>query len=348
MEKDPENNVGQVEAGVSLATGNMDDRVSTNKSLGDYFGRDTISLDKAYLKWTYKPTYPKWGRFPQVTAIAGRFSNPWFSSNLIWDRDLNFEGISLKIDSDTLMENPLKGFFTVGAFPLQEVERYEKDKWLYGGQIGIAYDQSMGLSAKLGIAYYDFKRTTGKFFNDPSGSYTNYTEPLFRQVGNALFDINTDPYEETYALAADYKLFSITAELDYDYWFPYHIIFKADYVKNVGFDVEEVAGRMSLDTYPEETQGYQLALIVGYPEPSMFAEWNASLTYRYLGADAVIDAFTDSDFHLGGTNSKGWILSGEFGLSDMFFISGRWMSTDEIRAVPISVDTFMLDLNANF
>ena len=348
MEKDPENNMGQVKMGVRLATGNIDDPVSTNDTLADYFNNDSVVFERAFVQWTYKPTYEKWGHIPRVTATAGRFANPWFFTNLVWDRDVNFEGMAVRFDSDTLLENPLKAFLTAGAFPLQEINRFERDKWLYAGQIGVSYDRAMGLSAKLGIAYYDYQNITGRFFNDPSGSFTNQTEPLFRQVGNALFDINTDPNHETYALAGEYRLFNITARLDYDYWFPYHVILDMDYVKNVGFNAQDVAAKMGLDSYPDETQGYQIGLTVGYPVPRGFGEWNVSLFYKYLGADAVLDAFTDSDFHLGGTNAEGWILSGQYGLSERIFLSLRWLSSNEIRAVPISIDRLLLDLNVNF
>ncbi|MGD9161303.1 MAG: putative porin [Desulfobacteraceae bacterium] len=348
MPKNPEMNVGKVEVGARIATGNTNDPVSTNDTLGDYLNKDTIVLDRAYIKWTYKPDYPKFGKFPQVTAVGGKFANPFFSTNLLWDSDLNFEGIAVKLENDTLMENPLKYYLTIGAFPLQEIELYEKDKWLYSAQFGINYERSMGLSARTAVSYYNYRRTRGEFFNDPSGSFSNDTDPVFRQIGNALMDINTDPDHETYALAGEYRLINFTTELDYDYWFPKHIILKADYVKNIGFDASEVAGLMNLDSYPEETEGYQFSLLFGYPTPRGFGEWNASLSYKYLEGDAVLDAFTDSDFHLGGTNAKGWILKWQYGLWDNIWLTGRWISTDEIRSVPITIDKFFLDLNARF
>jgi len=348
MKKGAEINMGEIKMGARLASGNTDDPVSTNETMGDYFNKDKITLDKVYLKWSYKPDSLIWGRAPSVTVNIGKFSNPWFSTELVWDNDINFEGLAMTIESDTLLEHLLKGFLTAGAFPLQELELYQKDKWLFAGQIGLKYEQPLGLSGKLAAAYYDFKGTSGAFFDDASGTYTNNSEPVFRQVGNALFDINTNSSYETWALAADYKLLNITAEFDYTRWFPFHIIFNADYVRNIGFDREEVSKRMNYSEYPEEIKGYQLGLTVGYPTPRDFGEWNSSLSYKHLGADAVMDAFTDSDFWLGGTNAKGWILGGQFGLSERFWLTGRWMSTDEILGVPISIDRFMFDLNARF
>lgn len=349
MKKDPELNVGKVEVGARVATGNTDDPVSTNDTLGDYFSYDSVIFDKAYVKWTYKPDYPKFGKlFPQVTALGGRFTNPFFSTDLVWDHDVNLEGLALKIDSDTLMENPLKFYLTVGAFPLQEIELYEKDKWLYAAQFGINYERTMGLSARSAISYYNYKNTRGQFFNDPSGSFSNDTDPLFRQIGNILMDINTDPDHETWALAGDYRLINITAELDYDFWFPNHIILRSDYVKNIGFDSDKVAQFIGWDTYPEEIEGYQFTLLYGYPTPRGFGEWNASISYKYLEGDATLDAFADSDFHFGGTNAKGWILKWEYGISDNMWFSGRWVSSDEIRGTPIAIDKFFLDFNARF
>ncbi|MBN1906192.1 MAG: putative porin [Deltaproteobacteria bacterium] len=348
MKKNPDMNVGKVDAGARIATGSTNDPVSTNDTLGDYLNKDSIVLDNAYLKWTYKPDYPKFGRFPQVTAWGGRFANPFYSTDMVWDSDVNFEGLAVKLESDTLLANPLKFFLTMGAFPLQELELYEKDKWLFAGQFVIKYEKSMSLSATTAISYYNYKRTRGEFFNDPSGSVSFGTEPLFRQIGNAMIDINTDPNNETYALAGEYRLLNISTELDYDYWFPKHIILKTDYVKNIGFDAKDVARMMNLTSYPEEIEGYQIGLLYGYPKPMGFAEWNTSLTYRYVEGDAVFDAFTDSDFHLSGANAKGWILQSQFGLSERLWLSIRWISSDEVRSVPIAIDKFFIDLNARF
>jgi len=62
----------------------------------------------------------------------------------------------------------------------------------------------------------------------------------------------------------------------------------------------------------------------------------------------VLDAFADSDFHLGGTDAKGWILGGSYGLADNTWLRARWLSTDEIDGAPLSIDTVQVDLNSKF
>ncbi len=340
-------NVGKVEVGAGIATGNEKDPVSTNDTFGDYFNKDGIVLDLAYLKWTYKPTMPIWDKVPQVTLAGGRMPNPFFSTDLVWDPDLRLEGFALGFKTDTLDSNPWKGFLTAGVFPLQEEEFSQDDKWLYAGQIGMEYKQAMGLSGKLGLALYDYKNMVGKA-NDPfRPNVLDFTAPQFQQKGNTLFDIDPTAGIKT-ALASDFKLLNLTGMLDYDYWFPIHIILTGDYVRNLGFDKDEVSRLTGNPDVMEETTGYQVGLTVGYPETLSYGEWNLSLFYKYLEADAVLDAFTDSDFHLGGTNAEGWILGGQLGIYKNVWLRMRWLSADEIEGPPLAIDVLQIDLNAKF
>ena len=76
--------------------------------------------------------------------------------------------------------------------------------------------------------------------------------------------------------------------------------------------------------------GWLANLSVGYKKPSKWGEWRAMAGYRYLQTDAVPDAFPDSDFHLGGTNSKGYTIGAALGLTDGVVFSGKWMSANEV------------------
>ena len=49
--------------GVRIATGNNDNPVSTNDTFGDAFTKDSIGLDRAFLKWSWQPIEEKMGRF---------------------------------------------------------------------------------------------------------------------------------------------------------------------------------------------------------------------------------------------------------------------------------------------
>jgi Putative porin len=349
-------NVGKVEAAVRLTTGNSSDPVSTNETLGDDFNKDGIVLDRYYLKWTYKPELPIWGRIPQISLSGGRMPNPWFSSDLVWDDDLNFEGFVLNLRTDTLDENGWYIFLTGGAFPLQELELNDEDKWLYGAQLGLAVKPFYGLNITLGAAYYDYRNITGTPDMVGLPGYTapnvpNQSSPLYQQKGNTLMFI--DEANSRTALAADYDIVDITTEIDMDYFFPVHVILGGTYATNVGFDQAAVNRRASANlstarVVDEETEAYQVGLKVGYPTIGDFGEWNVFYQYKYIEADAVLDAFNDSDFHLGGTNCKGWLAGLEFGLFHNVWLRSRWITSDEISGPQFAVDILQIDINARF
>ena len=81
-----------------------------------------------------------------------------------------------------------------------------------------------------------------------------------------------------------------------------------------------------------------------------FADWNCSLFYKRVEADAVLDAFTDSDFHGGGTDAKGWILGAQFGLYKNVWFSAKWRTADEILTEygQFAIDILQIDINAVF
>lgn len=54
------------------------------------------------------------------------------------------------------------------------------------------------------------------------------------------------------------------------------------------------------------------------------------------------------DFHLGGTNAKGYIAGAALGIAHNVNISARWLSSSEVSGPPYAVDVVLVDLNARF
>jgi hypothetical protein len=335
-----------ISANLRLATGGLTDPVSTNQTLGQNNNKYSFVLDRAFVKARSDEVLP-W-----LTVSAGRIPNPWFSSDLVWDDDLNFEGIALHIDPNVQTTRAWRPFATLGAFPLQEIEQSgtvkAKSKWLVGAQVGLEWVPSTKTRAKLGLAYYDYRNISGER-NEFGQVAFNGTAANTRQKGNTLFNIDNDGVTTTnlYALAADYQLLNLTGMVDLAVFNPVHVMLSGDYVKNIGFSRSKTLERSGIDLEPQ-TRGYMARLAVGMPDMLLKNDWQVSVAYRYLEADAVLDAFTDSDFHLGGTNNKGFILGAQYGLSKNTWLSARWLSSNEIRGLPLSVDVFQLYFNAKF
>jgi hypothetical protein len=128
----------------------------------------------------------------------------------------------------------------------------------------------------------------------------------------------------------------------------YTVALVADAVKNVGYNTAEVTANFGQYQAPR-VNGYQAEASFGTPGvTSGFGTWRGSIGYRYLQRDAVIDAFTDSDFHFGGTDATGYYLTGEMGLTKNVWMRLRYMSANAIDGPQLAIDTVQLDLNTQF
>ena len=344
--------------GIRITTGGLNDPISPNQTQEAASAKYTVGLDRAYVNAEVAP----W-----LNMVGGRFTNPFFSTDLMWDQDLAFDGAAASFTPK--LTDSWSAFATLGAFPLDEIERSDieesKSKWMYGSQAGIKWTSANLSTVKIGVALYDFDNVEGQT-NDPllvgSSAPFNSTVPAFRTKGNSFYDINNSGgANELFGLSSKFRNLNVTAQVDLATFNPVHIILTGDYVKNIGFDEKEIAKRTGLlsSFIPEkQTDAYQVKLTVGMPTTYKLHDWQAFAAYKRIEADAVLDAYTDSDFYLGGTNAKGWIVGASYGLGENTWLSARWFSADEIKPrgesvfgqelSPLSIDVLMLDLNAKF
>jgi len=349
--------------GVGLTTDGGDNPVSTNTTLDQSFNRHDFVLDRAYLRYDVRNLDDvNW-----LTLNCGRMPNPFLSTDLVWDNDLMFEGLAgtLKLDvsgSADLLEMGRRNktlFLTLGVFPLQEVELSSRDKWLYGAQLGYAWTSDSHSELQFGLSYYHFENVTGIENRDIADNNNDFSAPLFLQKGNALFDIRLADEEVLFALAAEYKEVDFTIQYDLAVFSPLHFYITADYVTNIAYDKQEIidrsrgvlfrsGGAEAGKGFDAQTQGYQLKFSVGWPLVTEKGIWRASMAYKHLERDAVLDAFTDSDFHLGGTDAEGFTAQFEYGLTNNTWLSLRMISSNAIDSAPLDVDIFQFDLMTKF
>jgi hypothetical protein len=201
---------------------------------------------------------------------------------------------------------------------------------------------------KLGLAYYDFQHVEGESNTIAAPNAADWTVPKFIQKGNQLFDINFGTGNPSkFALASKFKVANLTAALDLKQFDPYVVRLTGDFVKNLAYDEQEILRRTGL-LVPRRDKGYQAQIQFGAPEVLALHDWQVFLMYRYLEGDAVMDAFNDPDFHVGGTNAKGYTIGAKYGLGHGAWLRLRWMSADEIDGPPLGIDVLQLDLNAKF
>jgi hypothetical protein len=327
-----------------LSTGNTDNPVSRDQSLTNYERNLDVVLDEAYLRFR---TPRSWENH-YVNVLAGRMPNPWQHTELIWDPDLRFNGVAVQY----AWREPGRGargpFATLGLFPVEEVELSSDDKWLWAGQAGYEHAFSDTIKGSLAAAYYHYENVSGRR-NAPDSSLLDFTAPDWVQKGNTLFDVRNDTNADTnlFALAADYHLFDLTGTLTVALEPDFHLSLVADYVKNVGYDESEVLARTGV-VVPEESSGYRAEIRVGAPEIRARWDWRAFGGWTHLERDAVLDAFTDSDFHRGGTDAEGYFMGLDLGLTRNTWARLRYLSADEIDGPPLAIDILFLDLTTSF
>jgi hypothetical protein len=351
-----------VSTGIRISSGSTTGPTSTNQTLGQGFNKYSLVLDRAYI--AVSPT-------PSLTLTGGRIANPFMSTDLVWAEDLNFEGF---VASYRPQITPNFGaFVTAGWFPLRTDNPLQSTpRNLSGGQAGFNWKFTSNVDLKLASALYQYHAIEGTLesdtrFGPPAapdyGTRFDYPNGL-RQRGNTLFIVNaiadTALNPTFWGLASEFREFNLTGSLDIAAFGQNHILLTGDYVQNLAFNRARIAQRTGVAIADGKDSGYLGKILVGRPVMAKSGDWNISLTYRWLGSDAVLDAFTNSDFGLGGTNNKGYILGANYAFDKRAWVSVRWMTSDLIDSMApkvsgttvaptkLSTDLLQIDLNARF
>lgn len=376
--------------GIRIASGQSDSPVSENQTLGNPnnaqggdFSKYAIWLDRAYIAYT-PPVDPDLS----LTFKAGRFDNPFFSTNLIWADDLGFDGVVAL--GSYKMDDGLTPFLTAGAFPVENtafnyasstapVGFPSRDKYLFAVQAGSSYEFNDNYAGKFGVAEYLFTNMAGKLSapcivnNASDVCSTDQDRPSFAQNGNTYMELRniipttgaggndngTINQYQYFGLASGFSELAVTGELDINNFDPTDIWITGEYVHNFAFNANNIStkavnNRGAVSTsdpagaFVGGNNGVYLNANIGTKQLAQRWDWNAMLGYKYIESDSVVDALNDSDFGLGGTNLKGYIVGGNVAITKNVWVRLRYMSADSIAGPQYDVDVFQLDLNGKF
>lgn len=360
-------------AGIRIGTGSDNNPVSTTQTLGGGFGKKDIWLDQGYLTW--KPS-------DELTLTGGRIANPFYSTDMLYSNDLNFDGVAATFNH-ALSQN-WGVFGTVGAFPVEYTndtttsngtdKENSDNKWLYGAQIGANWALNSHNRLKGALAYYRFDDIEGQRSSpcEPwagaPGCDTDGTRVAFMQKGNSVFllrDITPNPLNPTttpqpqfVGLASEFNLLDLNMVWDADLPEDFKLRSQGNYIHNLGYDEGDMRKRSegqivnNLDSNGNIKSGanaWMVQFTLGNSlELKKQGDWNFFAGYKYIQPDALPDGFNDSSFHLGGTNAKGYFMGGNYGLAKNVFATGRWLSSEAVYGAPFDIDVLQLELNTRF
>lgn len=142
--------------GFALATGDVNDPISTNQTASEFYTRKPFNLDRAYLN--YNPH-----QFDNFTLSVGKFAYPFYRTELTWDKDLNPEGMAQTLAFHPTSAGPLRNLALVGfELPFSEAagvslhDRSVIQSAVYGGQVQTEWRLASWARLAAYTAYYDY------------------------------------------------------------------------------------------------------------------------------------------------------------------------------------------------
>jgi hypothetical protein len=180
-------------------------------------------------------------------------------------------------------------------------------------------------------------------------------------VPDALNNFGTTNQFQYFGLATPFRVWEYNLRLDLNFFEPYQISLLGDYAKNVAWDpaaIDAVAinnraannADGSVGPYAGGNVAWFMGVQFGKAVFEKAGDWNATVGYRHVESDAVVDGFNDSDFGspLTGTNLKGYTVGASIALSPRVKIGVRWMGANSIDGPAYKSDLIQVDLSAKF
>ena len=169
--------IPSVEAIVGLATGG-DNPVSRNVTGDGGFTTKEIGVELAYLDWSATD---------ELSVYAGKMKMPLFRAGkvpLIWDSDLNPEGIALSYSSGIFFGN-------LAAYNVEE-RKGADDSTLYAAQAALKFGVADNSKLTVGAGYFAYTNTIGNEIFYPDGGSKGNTVDA---DNNYVFDYkNTEAF----------------------------------------------------------------------------------------------------------------------------------------------------------
>ncbi len=323
----------QFRAGITLASGDINDPTSTNQTLTGFYARKPVGIDLAFLE--YRPDWLK-----SFDFVGGKFRYPWYNTELTWDKDLNPEGaaqtFAFRLDTPVLKRIAFVGF----ELPLAEVGGTQAiDKRIgqditYGGQLQTTWQIAPRVQWSAYSGFYDYRGADSIALSLARANSRNPQTPfvgllplgtgnavqnsMFTTTANTIITIGANKFPTgttnitNAQFASRFGLFDNIARLDIDTGktkLPLSII--GDYVQNT----EACANVAKLLPAPANTattaftqisnapcnprarRGYWIEGRLGRLQER--GDWQAGYTRIYIEREAVLSNFDYSEMRQG-------------------------------------------------
>ncbi len=257
---------------------------SSNVTMADDSGpwaktNDALNVGQSYIGW--KPS-SDW------TVTAGRMPNPLVTTSMVWDGDINPEGLSeqWKMHDGTVDYFANLGQFlyaTAGSQNTFGKTATSKDLFLLAWQVGGKYNLGNGLTLQAAPTLYTYYNTNQS--TNPTPFRGAFTAANMTATNNLLVvDV---------PLEFGFNIGEVGSRIFAD------VAFNTE-----GKDRARKWGRPDLDG---EDKAYQFGF--QYGKAADRGTWDAKIFYQAVGAFALDTNLVDSDLFDSRTNMKGWVFN---------------------------------------
>ena len=323
----------QFHAGLTLASGDINDPTSTNQTLTGFYTRKAVALDQAFVDFTPRD-------FKPLTLVGGKFRYPWYNTELTWDKDLNPEGAGETL-AFNLTTPVLKRFALVGfQLPFAEIagtsttDKRITQSITYGGQLQTTWQLAPRVTLSAYTGYYDFRGSDAiamalAHFNTknpqtpltgllPLGVGNPVQNSTYTTTANTVVTIGGKAYPTGVTTVANaqfaskFGLFDNIARLYIDTGHPrVPVTFIGDYVQNTEAcanlpNIVAVPANTATTTYKQTLnspcnshyrRGYWAEGTVGRLQKK--GDFQVGYTHIYIEREAVLGNFNYSDIRQG-------------------------------------------------
>ena len=239
---------------------------------------------------------------------AGRIANPLYTTEMVWDKDLTFDGAAAKVN---YTYNNTKLFANAAWFQYRgddiqvSAGANQSTNNVVVGQVGFETPITEQLKGKAAVTYYQY----GARGTDAVFIPTVKTATAMATNGNVYGTNNL-------------QILEVPAELAYKYNDTIGVKVYGDYVVNLDADARADAANNAGVAKGDDTAwllGLEVKSQAGKKEAK--GDWNAKVWYQETGVYALDPNAVDSDFFDSKINVKGAVFKAQYAVYDNTFVN---------------------------
>ena len=238
---------------------------------------------------------------------AGRIANPLYTTEMVWDKDLTFDGAAAKFN---FKQGDTKYFVTGAWFQYRgddiqlSTGTNTTTNNVVVGQAGFETPITPELKGKAAITFYQYgARNTDAIFVPTARTATSMS-------GTGVIGTN------------NLQILEVPAELAYKYNDSIGVKLYGDYAVNLDADARSDAANNNHVAKGDDTAwllGVEVKSQAGKKEAK--GDWNAKVWYQETGVYALDPNAVDSDFFDSKINVKGAVFKAQYAVADTTFVN---------------------------